>query len=897
MATKEIVGWAADVCFVGRGKGGCPVLVLRERSTGAVYTKPLRNMTSQHTTDVTKTIWKNINMDKECELLVTDGGTNFVGLHEEAQESVVCAANEHVGEIEGSIRWIRECTAAIIEDLRPFGSSNRHWNVAMESATRAMNWSARKRPGAEGEAYIIPGEHAQKTGQHPQTNGEYFPGRGCLVRRKNNKNLSTQSRWTKGRVLGRNLQDPHDATNSVHVYENGRLRKVPARDVRLLDNVDEDWARKPADKIREDDDEEELIMDDQSDDEYPEHVPVARAQGPRRPVPQVPCPVDPDAVPDLESDTDSDDDEPSQSIAERVRQRRGAHEAAPAAPAAGMEDAKIQEMERRIAPGGDLEDFVLNILNVEEQKNMPGVKEARMTELDKLHRLGCFEEVSWKTAREVGGAIIPSRWVDRPGKSRLVVQGTRRQDKREVETFAACPSVDVLKVLLSIAAAGDEKKCVIGDVSSTFIHADYPEEEPPVFVMPPKETECERKSKADVNRKVWRVRRALYGLRDSPRRWSHHRDREFLAKGWTIIMESVYYKRLENGDTVWVWMHVDDCVAVGSGTTATTERIKKELLSINLTWGKLDATSKATIVGINFNICIGKDGKGQVLLDQTDHVNKLQKEIEQIYGPQRERRQPMNVTKPKDEAEDLDGDQISYFRSNCGSMIWLTRTRADIGRPISWIAGGMQTPTKHHKDAMLWLAGYLFATSTMQLRLAALDATKDITCIGYSDANWETKSQLGHVIFLSNSEGMDDTDNWAMVCWKSETCKRVAIDVDEAEAIATVGLYKAQMKFVDTLTRMGLHTREVIQKTDSMNVYQLCHKRSNQKIMNKGAAIGLHAIAEKIESRTKSHGDRDEDEEDDVPFHLEHVRTADNLADELTKPLRRSAFAEVFMRS
>ena len=98
------------------------------------------------------------------------------------------------------------------------------------------------------------------------------------------------------------------------------------------------------------------------------------------------------------------------------------------------------------------------------------------------------------------------------------------------------------------------------DFSAAFPHATL---DKPVYVMEPLSVAADPRA-----RRLWKLNRALYGLRIAPKKWHAHLSRvlqeEFNLKE-SISDPSIYY----NADMI-VYVHVDDLFVVAKEATATS---------------------------------------------------------------------------------------------------------------------------------------------------------------------------------------------------------------------------------------------------------------------------------------------------------------------------------------
>ena len=95
-------------------------------------------------------------------------------------------------------------------------------------------------------------------------------------------------------------------------------------------------------------------------------------------------------------------------------------------------------------------------------------------------------------------------------KCRVCVRGCHQEVDPD-DTYASTPSLITLKLLLTLAVAHGWH-ILAGDVSAAFLHALLTDE---VFAIPPVEYYPNGGA-------LWKLRKAMYGLKQSPRMWQRH---------------------------------------------------------------------------------------------------------------------------------------------------------------------------------------------------------------------------------------------------------------------------------------------------------------------------------------------------------------------------------------
>ena len=188
------------------------------------------------------------------------------------------------------------------------------------------------------------------------------------------------------------------------------------------------------------------------------------------------------------------------------------------------------------------------------------IKKAMLKEGESLS--GTYEPVS-KTSftQQQLRQVIQTRWVvqARPSpegeaslRARFVAKGFKQQIvDPSLETYASTPSHLSLRILLILSLV-NRWDVVTADISSAFLQAPIPEGEL-VLVKPPPELE----QNPDV---LWKLRKALYGLKTSPKLWQQHLSSKLEELG---LRKNKADPCIFMGEKLLVMTYVDDLLIVG----------------------------------------------------------------------------------------------------------------------------------------------------------------------------------------------------------------------------------------------------------------------------------------------------------------------------------------------
>ena len=177
-----------------------------------------------------------------------------------------------------------------------------------------------------------------------------------------------------------------------------------------------------------------------------------------------------------------------------------------------------------------------------------------------------------------GCSIIGTRWVfrvktDGRFKARLVVQGWAQQHGLDCfTTFAPVCRIESQRLLLAIAASRDWRVLAM-DVQTAFLNGKL-EEDVYTKQAPGFETIDER-----TNRPlVMKLRKSLYGLRQSPSVWNSTIDKDLRKMGFTpTASDSCVYTKGSGNTYIMLTLFVDDLLITGPSNASMAE-VRRELM-------------------------------------------------------------------------------------------------------------------------------------------------------------------------------------------------------------------------------------------------------------------------------------------------------------------------------
>ena len=203
------------------------------------------------------------------------------------------------------------------------------------------------------------------------------------------------------------------------------------------------------------------------------------------------------------------------------------------------------------------------------------LKKGMIKEMTSMINQGVFEEIiiDQATPEELDN-IIGSKWVHRDKgeevRCRIVGLGYDENIKDEDNIYASTPLFAILRVILAIALAMNWM-IKVGDISTAFLRA-FVALATGILLRPPKEF-CPQ------GNILWRLKKAMYGLKSSPKAWQDHLANILQELGFIrLISEPNVFKHPEG--LCFIMVYVGDLLFVGepSEVNKIFEEIQKHLL-------------------------------------------------------------------------------------------------------------------------------------------------------------------------------------------------------------------------------------------------------------------------------------------------------------------------------
>ncbi|KAG7543347.1 Reverse transcriptase RNA-dependent DNA polymerase [Arabidopsis thaliana x Arabidopsis arenosa] len=409
-------------------------------------------------------------------------------------------------------------------------------------------------------------------------------------------------------------------------------------------------------------------------------------------------------------------------------------------------------------------------------------------------------------------------------KARLVARGftqTYGEDYRD--TFAPVAKLHTVRVVLSLATNLEWELWQM-DVKNAFLQGELEEE---VYMKPPPGLE-------DHNAlgKVFKLKKAIYGLKQSPRAWYHKLSTTLLERGFKKSeADNTLFTLPSKEGIVVILVYVDDIIISGNDKVGIqeTKTFLKSVFDIK------DLGELKYFLGIE--VCRSKEGlflsQRKYTLDLLSQVGKLgakpaKTPLEDDYKANR-----------KGELDNKPFEDVTQYRRLVGKLIYLTITRPDICFAVNVVSQHMQAPTLHHWNMVNRILKYLKGAPGQGIWMGC---NKNTELVGYCDADYagdtkDRRSTTGYCTFIGGN----------LVTWRSKKQKVVSLSSAEAEYRAMRKLTTELMWLKALLKDFGIDTPKPITMHCDNQAAILIASNSVFHERTKHIEVDCHKVREQVQ--------------------------------------------------
>ena len=486
---------------------------------------------------------------------------------------------------------------------------------------------------------------------------------------------------------------------------------------------------------------------------------------------------------------------------------------------------------------------------------------AMAEELESLHKNQTWDLVPLpKEKRAIGCKWVFKKKEGIPGieigryKARLVAKGYNQREGIDYdEVFSPVVKHTSIRVLLAIVAQFDLELEQL-DVKTAFLHGDLEET---IYMAQPEGYYVEGKEDH-----VCRLKKSLYGLKQSPRQWYKRFDSFMIQSGYhrSSYDSCVYLKKISDKSFVYLLLYVDDMLIAAKNMSDVM--ILKKSLSEEFEMKDLGPAKK--ILGME----IQRDRKaGKLYLSQRRYIEKVLEKFgmqnsKPVSTPLASHFRLSAIQSPQSEIEEAAMSSVPYSSAVGSLMYAMVCTRPDIAQAVSVVSRYMAHPGKVHWQAVKWILRYLRGSTKLGLMFDG-NSSNCTSVVGFVDSDYagdidKRRSLTGYLFTLSGSA----------ISWKSTLQSTVALSTTEAEYMAAAEAVKEAIWLRNLVQELGLK-QEVNSVVFCDNQSAICLvKNQAYHERTKHIDIKYHFIREAFTERNIT---------------VKKVDTADNPADMLTK--------------
>ena len=372
-----------------------------------------------------------------------------------------------------------------------------------------------------------------------------------------------------------------------------------------------------------------------------------------------------------------------------------------------------------------------------------------------------------------GKKVVGSRWVynikDNPSgqetyKARFVAKGYSQQEGEDYkDTYSPTAKMTTVRLLLQVSVENNLTVHQL-DVRTAYLNADIDCE---VFIKQPEGFEVGGKNQ------VWKLRKSLYGLKQSGRNWNLVLSQYLRRIGFkqSRVDVCLFYMN-EDPRIAYIVVWVDD-ILLAANTIHLLQEIKNKLED---EFNMKDIGPISYFLGIEF-----KQTSNDISMCQTYYLKNILRKFKMEDCKPRNTPCEVNLDVYRSNNDSLQEESLGgSYREIVGSLVYaMTCSRPDLAWVVTKLSQHLANPSPADWMTIRHVLRYIKATIDYKLVFKKSNEGLQISC--YSDSDWasekeDRRSTTGYA-FTLNREG-------PVIAWKSKKQHTVALSSCEAEYMA-----------------------------------------------------------------------------------------------------------------
>ncbi|GJR59551.1 retrovirus-related pol polyprotein from transposon TNT 1-94 [Tanacetum coccineum] len=450
---------------------------------------------------------------------------------------------------------------------------------------------------------------------------------------------------------------------------------------------------------------------------------------------------------------------------------------------------------------------------------------------------------SWIVAmqKELNQFIANDVWELVPQPRNITIIGTKWVFRNKLDENVA--RLESIRILVAYACALDFKLFQM-DVKSAFLNGFINEE---VYVAQPLGF-IDFKKADHVNK----LKKALYGLKQAPKAW-YDRLKAFLIKHeykMGMVDNNLFTKKKSSNHII-VQIYVDDII-FGLTCQDMCDKFSKIMHD----------EFEMSMMG-ELNLFLGlqiKQMEDGIFFNQSKYIKEMLKK----FGLEESKpmKTPMSSDTKLTKDEECESVDSTKYRGMIGSLLYLTASRPDIMFSVCLCARFQEAPKTSHLEAVKRIFRYIKGTTHLGLWYPK---GTGIETVVYADSD-----HAGDYVDRKSTSGICTFVGCCLTSWFSKKQTALAISTTEAEYVSAKKACQQALWMKQAL----IDYDDVPIMCDNKGAIDLS-KNPVQHSRTKHIEIRHHFLRDNVQ---KGH------------ISIEKVSSVDNIADILTKPLKRESF-------
>ena len=449
-------------------------------------------------------------------------------------------------------------------------------------------------------------------------------------------------------------------------------------------------------------------------------------------------------------------------------------------------------------------------------------------------------------------------------KARIVCRGDQQDPTSYNDIETAILNMDSLKILLILSNNSNMKLRTL-DINHAFLYADLEEE---LYVVHPQD-----------KRKATPLRKALYGLRQSPRCWNET-FKEFMNS--IGLYDNVYSPGfyVSKNKKIMVAAYVDDCILAAENDEELDkiEQILRDRFSLKIVGVMKENKLDTDILGMDLHYDYNE---GTITLGMKSYITRLKEQYPDIINNDMKNMELPHVTtyeiNPKEDELILEKKdykkRVKYLQELIGKLNYIrSRGRIDIEFAVGKVARLVLYPHDKVIKAAEKILKYVYSTRDVEMTFQREHINNNYTITVVCDASlaseYDLKSRAGGIIWLGSNFFHGFSKKSSIICESSAEAELDAINTGDKLAL----LLKLKL---EKLT--GQHTVEINLITDSKPALDWL-KQDYFKARTKFLGLRIERLKERL---------------NDKQLIVRKIKGLDNTADPLTKPVAKKDFEKL----